>query len=1361
MSLLPPTTALLGRCSSCGRRISLAGCPEHGKPISSSTALHDDAAVDEGITTETVFPGYVVDGILGSGGFGTVYRARNVDDKFVAIKQSRADVPESAIRLLREAEVMGAVMPPHVPALIEYGAFADGTQFIVMELVGAPSLADHLLQHPSRSVAESMAIAVAVLRPLAAVHTRGFVHRDLKPENVLYDATHDRAVLIDFGLSRTHGASQKDTLEELTVEGMLVGTTDYMAPEQHEGRLDLTATADVYAMGVMLFELLTGRMPFFGPAALVREAHCSQRPPPPSTFAPSIPLMVEEIVLRCLAKSPKDRYPNAASLAAALDETNRRVSHPDSVPRSDSEFAAATSRRGTRPRTELRMVSILSFTSPLDGIALRRYFESRGAQIVHASMGRHIVAFGHKIDANPARRALVVARTLLAERHAHSILLDIKQVSVRLTPNGGYRIFAPRLEREARFPEAAPPDEIVLSDAARTVLEDADFSAGPSSSTPSMTPAALSNTMPSSRGTVLFGRDSLLEAIVSAANQTVDAALSTVVVVVAEPGYGKSQIRRALASRLQIAVPHATIVEMQASAPTDGMASGSLREFLLAALGLPGSVPEGAGLSELEARMGSGTNDAAVAALALAIGWIKAGEVRGESVVARPLAALEAAPGAIRMQLTIAAAKALRRRAREAPLFILLDDAHFADDATIAILDHATRGDEQVPIFVCALGRPSLTQVHPTFGSRAGRHEVHVVGALDATSASNLCQHLLRPAENVPASAVERIVERAQAIPLLLVELIRGIKAAGIVRANPSSAGFFLATDELERLPELPLIEWLVHRELDALPEGARAHARLAAVLGMEVTNAELEGVHKRLDRAGLGDEFPLDARIGSERLVALGLLVRVGSDRYRFRHLLLREAIARTVDDELRPSLHRAAVDHWQSIDLPRDSTTLAKLAHHAARAGNKSLAEAASLALAESARGRHDYLDAERYYSEALVHAANPDVDVARGRHMLRGRGLMRYRLGRYADARMDLAAARTSAEAAGDTLAEAEILLDEATVLDWMGEHPSSAQCVDQAFDKVSKLSIPPLVEARLLLGRGRSLHRASREEQAYIELERALAIADHLGEEAYETRVIALLMSSFILQGLARLKDATCALDRAVAFCETHGDLLHLASAVNNRALLASCLGDKQNMVNDFERVIFLGRQLGQDAIQIAGHYNLGECLYWWGEVDAAMPHVARALQLESWRTANLPRMEIELLPARLALHCGNLIAAHEMVVDARARKRKAPSSPAVDVLCTMVELASIGANEDANEDEAAWEELEARSVQFSIGQERIEVIEARAVAALRSGRLDDARRHFVRAFETARTIPNAMQPRLERWMAELMESDSER
>lgn len=1363
MMMASSSSVSIGRCISCGRRISRAGCPEHGQVDSSSTVPDDDALAGEIGSTAPSFPGYRVERILGQGGFGTVYRARRADGTLVAIKQSRPDIEESSARLLREAEVLSAVKPPHVPAVLEHGAFADGTQFMVMEFIGAPSLAEHLQRRGTFPIAECLAIIAAILQPLAAVHAQGYLHRDLKPENVLYDASSGRAVLIDFGLSRMERGMPVDSFGELTSEGALVGTTDYMAPEQHEGRLDLDASADVYALGIMLFEMLTGRVPFFGPQAVVREHHRSQRPSRPSLHLPSISPELEEIILRCLAKAPGDRFPNAPALASAIEIARRNVLP---VERNSAQaMDPPPSRRGNRARSELRMVCVLSFVSPLDGIALRRYLEPKGAQIVHMSAERCIVAFGHGIDTNPARCALVVARALLAERRAHHLMIDVKQVAIRFTATGRDRIMAPHL-RQIPFPDNAAPDEIFISDTARMVLDAVEtLHATPpiSASLTGETFGASSSRTPPSHGAILFGRDTLLEALVSAANHVVEATCPSMVIVIAESGYGKSQIRRALSTRLQTTAPTVILVNVQAQAPTDGNAHGCVRELLLGALGLPALIPQGSWLELLESRLGSAANPAAIATLALAIGWMTPGSVHGawsegcrwrsaaphvqsgESDIARALAGLEAAPGAIRTQLIATAARALRQRARQTPLFIVVDDAHFADDATIAILDHATRGDESAPIFVCALGRPTFVEIHPAFGTRAGYREVHHVGALDSASASSFCRELLRPVENVPASAIDRIVERAQAIPLLMVELVRGIKAAGLVRTNPSGGGHYLATDELERLPELPLIEWLVHRELDGLPEGARAHAQLAAVLGLEVTNAELEGVHEWLDRAGLGQEFPLDARVGSERLVALGIFRRAGPDRYRFRHALLRDAIARTVADDVRPSVHHAAVDHWRSVDSPNDSVALAKLAHHAARAGDKALAETTSLALAESARTRHNFLEAERWYSEALENAA---VNSEHQGPALRGRALMRYRLGRYSDARLDLGFARKLAESMEDRFGEAEILLDEATILDWMGEHAASASCVTQAFDKVSQCAVPPLLEARLLLGRGRSLHRASYEKEARAMLERALEIAEPLGEEAYETRMIALLMSGYILQGLARLEDAARALDRAIATCEAHGDLLHLASAVNNRAHLAAFLGDKPGMIKDFDRVIELGRHLGQDAIQIAGHYNMAEFLYLWGDIEEATPHAERALQLELQRTSNAPRMEVELLSARMALHRGDLAHAGKIVAFIRERKRATMPSPAVDVLCTAVEYAC------GDVHDAAWEALDKRSAQFSIGQERIEVLEARAVSALRRGLADDARQHFVRALDAARSIPNVMRERLDDWMCAL-------
>jgi tetratricopeptide (TPR) repeat protein len=301
-----------------------------------------------------------------------------------------------------------------------------------------------------------------------------------------------------------------------------------------------------------------------------------------------------------------------------------------------------------------------------------------------------------------------------------------------------------------------------------------------------------------------------------------------------------------------------------------------------------------------------------------------------------------------------------------------------------------------------------------------------------------------------------------------------------------------------------------------------------------------------------------------------------------------------------------------------------------------------------------------------------------------------------------------------------------------------------------------SRPPLLEARLLLGLGRSAIRFSRSDEAAVLLERCAEAAEAVGAEGYETLVIALLLLGFLLPAEGRLRDARRVLDRVIALCEVHGDRIHLAGSLNNSALCWACLGEKARLVSDMERALSLARELGQVTLEFLAEFNLGEALLLMDDIAAAEPHMERAIALDRRLSGEPVRPQVALLQARIHLHRGADGAAREVVSRLRARDREAEARgdgngrlvPRELIACDMVALAT----RDATPQE--WDALEARSEQFAFGQERLEVIEVRAATAARRGRRDEARRHLARAIARAEGIPNYIMPRLRRRLSEL-------
>ena len=263
------------------------------------------------------FAGYRVERLLGEGGMGAVYLARPVgSDEAVALKVVRADVADFERyedRFAREMRLAASLEHPHLVPVREIGV-ADGTPFLAMRFIDGTDL--ERLLHRTRALhpRHAAALVVQVAGALSAAHELGLVHRDVKPGNVLLetgpgDVPH--AYLTDFGLSK-----HAESTSGLTATGRWVGTTDYAAPEQIQAQ-EVDARTDVYALGCVLYEMLTGEVPFPRPREVDKMlAHVSDPPPVPSAFA-DVPQEFDPIILRALAKNPHERHASADELARA------------------------------------------------------------------------------------------------------------------------------------------------------------------------------------------------------------------------------------------------------------------------------------------------------------------------------------------------------------------------------------------------------------------------------------------------------------------------------------------------------------------------------------------------------------------------------------------------------------------------------------------------------------------------------------------------------------------------------------------------------------------------------------------------------------------------------------------------------------------------------------------------------------------------------------------------------------------------------------------------------------------------------------------------------------------------------------
>ncbi|WP_428263412.1 serine/threonine-protein kinase PknK [Haliangium sp.] len=1218
-----------------------------------------------------------VGALLGSGGFARVWKARHeCEGERVAVKVGLAATAYVREHFANEAAVLAGIGPPYVPALHGQGVLADGRPYLVMERLHGDSVASCLADaRAPLGLEQAGRIAHGILHTLSMIHACGYLHLDLTPDNIFIpmctpapETTPGPALgpgtlpvtLIDFGLARRIDVDLPLVgWDEVGADHdvMVAGNVEYMAPEQLAGLAVLDVRTDIYAFGVILYELLTMRVPFVGDESAVSRGHRVLRPPHPDTIT-TVPEPLAALCLDCLRKDPAARPASAEVVIRRLGEAWqwRQPSRRRAPTGGTSDILAP----GQQP-VILLAVEFPEVSASV-AISVRRF---KGVVVRHD--GRHaLCAFAALNDDDPLQLALRAAETLREQFQAR-VAVHLAGLKVRPGRDGRPpRVYGTEVDRPESWMPSGNWNGVYLTSTAAEVLPGSQTTPAPSGGGFFV----LVEDGDDDRGDEprLVGRQDEINQAIACFEQVLRTRSPGLLSIVSDNGLGKSRMCRELGAWLQRAYP-----EVEAVLAYAGKRAGIELDALQVRL------------AELGGAGAAGT---------------QRGDVRGEGLARGGIHPL---------------GRALRRVAGKAPLAVIIDDVHELPDALLDALEYAALDATDTPLWLVVSAHPRFGIRRPGWGQRALRHEQMVLEPLGQTVSRDLAASLLHPVEYPPRTTLERLASWTAGNPQALVALVKTLFQTGIVRRGRQDGSWYVATAELERLPASPVGQWLAGRALAALPADVAACARMCAVLGTELWRDELEWVQNAAERAGTASS-PIDTDIGLRALARAGLLEEVQPGLWRFSQASFQDAVYKLTGRRDRVRLHEYALGFWRSLRKPEQpDRTLAAIARHAEGASDAGVAAGAYIALGVRALARCRDLDADYYYTQAL-HAIDDEHTVAAVK-ALRGRGRARYRLHRIQDALDDLSRARAGAEALGDAALVAELLIDESTALDWAEKHERSARCVEQAGDVIASLAADAdeVLRGRYLMARGRSIFRAGRVAEALGVLTEACSVAAREGDD--QTHIVTLLLLGplhVLSEALARAEQC---FDEAIALCERSGDRFHLCVAYNNRSYLWLAQRSMSHIVADLGRAREIARESGWPVLERGAAHNLAEFLHWSGAHENALGLARRAYALRRFLPDPVPADA--LLLARILVACERPDEARAATEEARRLFVHQPEDAVTSIFLRLLDRCLDVSDRKNRSNE--WEELLSAARNSLPDEEFLEVLYFRGRAAARAER----------------------------------------
>jgi hypothetical protein len=834
-----------------------------------------------------------VEALADIGGMGVVYRANDKQTgSRVGLKVMLGGAPSTSVgsgaeRFAREARVLADLHHPGIVRYVAHGQLETGAQYLAMEWLEGIDLRAHLAK-TKMSVGDAISFGRATAEALAAAHARGVVHRDVNPRNLFLSKGDPRSVkLLDFGIARPVKATFA-----MTVPGVYLGTPGYMAPEQARGADEVDARADVFALGCVLYECLTGKPAFAADNLMALLAKVLFEDAPRLRQVGEFPHALEDLVLRMLAKNAALRPVDGAAVARELS----KLEGADDTP------SVSRDRATSLTHSEQRLICVvMAAAGPASGLppeAFARDGLTLASAGVEAPSVSPIAKFGARIE-RLADGSIVAALTSDGDARDHASQAARFALALREIVPGAPIVLA---TGRGQVTGNRPVGE-VLDRASRLLLEtsrdapdssnDVDSTAAPSSRT---TPIRLDDITAGlldlrfevmedttkhvvlrgpreandftrsvlGHATPCVGRDRDLLTLEATYSESAEESAARVVLVTGAAGLGKSRVRHEFLRRMRKRAEPMEVLFGRADPMSAGAPFSLIAQAVRGAAGIADGEPLAVRQEKLAVRVARHVPEPDRARVTQFLGELIGACFDPEASLQLRAARLD--PMLRGDQMRRACEDWLRAETDAQPVLLVLEDLHWGDAPSVKIVDALLRNLNDKPLMVFASARPEVHALFPKVWEQRGVVELRLA-ELTKKASERLVREVLG---DVPAESMKRIVDASGGNPFCLEELIRA-EAEG----------------KRDELPGTVLA--VAHARLERLEPGSRRVLRAASVFGQEFWRGAvlaLVGEERAAETAGW-----LDYLVDREVIVRRGRGRFPGEDEFSFQHTLVREA--------------------------------------------------------------------------------------------------------------------------------------------------------------------------------------------------------------------------------------------------------------------------------------------------------------------------------------------------------------------------------------------------------------------------------------------------------------------------------------